>query len=113
MLRRSAPYSIWVADSGPGIADEDLTRIFEPTYQRDAARARAGQWAEDSAEMGGAGLGLAIARGNVELHGGRIWAESPLPPPLRAHLLPLVAEPEAAFRGAALCFSLPMPCDVT
>jgi two-component system, sensor histidine kinase and response regulator len=52
-----------VADSGPGIAREDLPRIFERFWQGGGAAA-------------GAGLGLAIAKGIVEAHGGRIWAES-------------------------------------
>jgi signal transduction histidine kinase len=59
-------------------------------------------------EDSGAGLGLAIARGMVELHGGCIWAASPLPLEQRAHLLPLVADPAAPFRGIALCFTLPL-----
>jgi signal transduction histidine kinase len=56
-----------VADSGEGIAESDLPRVFERFYRGDPARSR---------ERGGAGLGLTIARGIVEAHGGRIWVES-------------------------------------
>jgi len=54
-----------VADTGAGIPQEDLPRIFERFYKVDRARGKSGT-----------GLGLAIARHVVEAHGGRIWAES-------------------------------------
>lgn len=53
-----------ITDSGPGIAPEDLGRLFEKFWQRRRTDKR------------GVGLGLSIARGIVEAHGGRIWAES-------------------------------------
>ena len=56
-----------VADTGRGIASEDLPRIFDRFYRADPSRARA---------TGGAGLGLTIARRLTEAHGGAIEAES-------------------------------------
>ena len=57
--------TISVADTGAGIPQEDLPRIFERFYKVDRARGKSGT-----------GLGLAIARHVVEAHGGHIWAES-------------------------------------
>jgi signal transduction histidine kinase len=57
---------IEVADQGPGIPDGEAQRVFERFYRADAARA---------SSDGGAGLGLAIARWIVDLHGGRIRPE--------------------------------------
>jgi two-component system sensor histidine kinase KdpD len=53
-----------VADRGPGIPAAALRRIFEPFYRVEGARAR------------GTGLGLAVAKGLIEAHGGRIWVEN-------------------------------------
>jgi two-component system sensor histidine kinase KdpD len=53
-----------ITDHGPGIAHDELERIFEPFYRSREAMGR------------GSGLGLAIARGFVEGNGGRIWARS-------------------------------------
>ena len=55
-----------VIDEGPGIPDAEAGRVFERFYRSDSAR---------SSRDGGAGLGLAIARWIVELHGGDIRAE--------------------------------------
>lgn len=56
-----------VADTGIGIREDDLPRLFEPFHRVNSPRAR---------EAGGTGLGLAISKKFVELHGGHIWAES-------------------------------------
>jgi two-component system sensor histidine kinase KdpD len=53
-----------VIDHGPGLADHDLERVFEPFYRRKGDA------------HSGAGLGLAIARGFAAANGGRLWAES-------------------------------------
>ncbi len=71
-----------VADTGPGIPPDQLERIFQSFYQVEASTSR---------RHGGIGLGLAISRYFVEMHGGRIWAES---------------EPGA---GSRLCIALPLP----
>jgi signal transduction histidine kinase len=55
-----------VADTGPGIAAEDLDRIFEE-FQQTEAGAR---------QQEGTGLGLALSKRFVEMHGGRIWCDS-------------------------------------
>jgi signal transduction histidine kinase len=55
-----------VIDTGPGIATEDQERIFEEFQQTEAG---AGQ-------REGTGLGLALSKRLVELHGGRIWVDS-------------------------------------
>jgi two-component system sensor histidine kinase CpxA len=54
-----------VRDCGPGVAETDCARIFEPYFRTDAARQRS---------SGGSGLGLAIAKRAVERQGGRIHA---------------------------------------
>jgi PAS domain S-box-containing protein len=55
----------WVADTGCGIAPENLSRVFDRFWQVVPREGRLG-----------AGLGLTITKGIVEAHGGRIWAES-------------------------------------
>ena len=70
-----------VTDTGPGIAAGELDRVFEPLWrggEKHAARS-----------PDGAGLGLAIARSIVEVHGGRIYIA------------------ESSSRGTQICFKLP------
>jgi signal transduction histidine kinase len=57
---------ISVADTGPGIAPEDHARIFEEFQQTEAGLQ----------QREGTGLGLALSKRLVELHGGRIWVDS-------------------------------------
>jgi signal transduction histidine kinase len=56
-----------VQDQGPGIADEDLGKLFQKFQQVDSSHTR---------RVGGTGLGLFISRGIIEGHGGRIYVES-------------------------------------
>jgi signal transduction histidine kinase len=70
-----------VADTGPGIAPDDQARIFEEFQQAAAGRE----------QREGTGLGLALSKRLVELHGGRIWVES---------------EPG---KGSTFLFTLPAP----
>jgi len=58
---------IRVADSGPGVSEESLGKIFRPFYRIDDARGR---------QTGGVGLGLAITDRVVRLHGGTVHAEN-------------------------------------
>jgi signal transduction histidine kinase len=80
VLRQAEQVKITVRDSGPGIPVEDRDQIFERFYRGEKSRNR---------QTGGAGLGLAIARGIIEAHGGQISVES---------------QPG---QGATFCFSLP------
>lgn len=59
-----------VHNDGPTIAPTELPHIFDSFYRGERSRAK------DSTGHRGAGLGLAIARGFVEAHGGKIWVES-------------------------------------
>jgi signal transduction histidine kinase len=56
-----------VVDSGPGIAEEDIPRLFQRFSRIRSAH---------TTNVPGSGLGLYITRRIVEAHGGRIWAES-------------------------------------
>jgi two-component system, OmpR family, phosphate regulon sensor histidine kinase PhoR len=59
--------TLWVRDEGIGIAPEILDKVFDKFYQVDSGDRRSSR---------GTGLGLALARGIVNAHGGRIWVES-------------------------------------
>jgi signal transduction histidine kinase len=65
--QRAGELEVSVEDTGVGLSKEAQQRMFERFWRGDASRTRA---------SGGAGLGLAIARGFVEAQGGRIWAEN-------------------------------------
>ena len=59
-----------VHDEGIGIGPQELDKIFERFYQAPSS--------SQTHKAGGVGLGLAICKGIIEAHGGRIWAESEL-----------------------------------
>lgn len=58
---------IIIEDTGPGVPDEQLSKIFNPFYRVDTSRAK---------KTGGYGLGLAIAKQAIHLHGGSIHASN-------------------------------------
>lgn len=72
---------IKVADQGPGLTEDERSRVFQRFYRGRAVRPAVG---------GGVGLGLTICEGIVKAHGGRIWSEPNTP------------------RGVAFLFSLPL-----
>ena len=57
---------VCVSDDGPGIPRENLSKVFDRYWQSEETR------------LAGVGLGLAIAKGIVEAHGGKIWVDSEL-----------------------------------
>ena len=79
--RRDGQVRVSVTDTGPGIAAEDQGRIFEEFQQAAAGKE----------QREGTGLGLALSKRLVELHGGRIWVESELG------------------KGSTFVFTLPVP----
>jgi signal transduction histidine kinase len=84
---------VTVTDTGIGISPRELERIFDRFYQVEDAMIR---------RHGGIGLGLAIVKGMVELHAGRVWAESVPGRGSRFVVeLPTRVPPAAAFSGVS------------
>lgn len=71
-----------ITDNGIGIAQESMGKIFEKFFQVDSSYTR---------EAGGIGMGLAIAKGIIEAHHGKIWAES-----------------RGLGHGTTVCFQIPL-----
>lgn len=61
---RADQVQVEIEDDGPGIPEQVMARLFEPFFR------------DDGASPGGVGLGLPVARGLVEGHGGRMWVEN-------------------------------------
>jgi len=68
-LKEGGFVRIEVTDTGVGIPEKDLPRIFERFYRVDKARSR---------ELGGTGLGLSIVKHIIQAHGGEVWVKSVL-----------------------------------
>jgi signal transduction histidine kinase len=68
---------IAIADTGVGIASEDISYVFERFWRADPARTRSRVGGEERL-AGGTGLGLSVAQSLVEAQDGRIWVESTL-----------------------------------
>ncbi len=84
--RVGAEVRLSVQDDGPGIPADQLERLFDRFYRLEDSRSR---------DQGGAGLGLSIARGIVDAHGGRIWLDSEVGRGTTAHVqLPIGNVPE-------------------
>jgi signal transduction histidine kinase len=69
LVREENTVTVRIWDTGRGISPENLARVFERFYQEDASSTR---------EVPGTGIGLAIVRSIVEMHGGKPWFESEL-----------------------------------
>ncbi|WP_437624695.1 sensor histidine kinase [Sorangium sp. So ce1151] len=87
--REGAAARFSVADTGPGIPRENLPSIFERF------------WKDETRGKKGTGLGLYIARGIVDAHGGRIWVESEIGHGARFYFTIPLAEPAAQEAPAA------------
>ncbi len=88
-----------IADNGPGIAPEHLSKLFDRFYRVEESRSR---------DAGGSGLGLAIVKTIVDAHGGMIWVESEVGVGTQVHLvLPLEEEASPAPSKPRLALRLP------
>ena len=75
---------ITIQDSGDGVTPEDAAHLFDRFYRADESRTR-----DSEHDAGGSGLGLAIAKSIVEMHKGKIWAESEKGKGLKVIVIPI------------------------
>lgn len=75
----SGHFEVYIADTGPGVSDDVVGRIFDPFFQADGSPTRA---------HGGTGVGLAVVRGIARGHGGDVRVVSPAPERVAGHDFP-------------------------
>ena len=83
ILNKENQATVKITNKGKQIPKEKLDKIFEKFYRLDSSR---------TAKTGGSGLGLAIAKEIVELHGGRIYAESDMKETTFSVILPIIEQ---------------------
>lgn len=83
ILNKENQVTVKITNKGKQIPKEKLDKIFEKFYRLDSSR---------TSKTGGSGLGLAIAKEIVELHGGRIYAESDMKETTFSVILPIIEQ---------------------
>lgn len=83
ILNKENQATVKITNKGKQIPKEKLDKIFEKIYRLDSSR---------TSKIGGSGLGLAIAKEIVELHGGRIYAESDMKETTFSVILPIIEQ---------------------
>ena len=83
ILNKENQATVKITNKGKQIPKEKLDKIFEKFYRLDSSR---------TSKTGGSGLGLAIAKEIVELHGGRIYAESDMKETTFSVILPIIEQ---------------------
>lgn len=83
ILNKENQATVKITNKGKQIPKEKLDKIFEKFYRLDSSR---------TSKTGGSGLGLAIAKKIVELHGGRIYAESDMKETTFSVILPIIEQ---------------------
>ena len=83
ILNKENQATVKITNKGKQIPKEKLDKIFEKFYRLDSSR---------TSKTGGSGLGLAIAKEMVELHGGRIYAESDMKETTFSVILPIIEQ---------------------